>query len=141
MNREVKAVVALALLAAPAAALAQPFHLEGLRAEYHVNPLGIDVRAPRLSWKRHAERRATMQSAYEIRVAADSASLVAGRAPLWATGRVASDASIHVPYAGPALDPGYYQFRIVSWRESKKGSTARTYISATEDLKGVFIIE
>ena len=60
-----------------------------------MNPLGIDVRAPRLSWKLHAERRGTAQSAYEIRVAADSASLVAGRAPVWATGKMTSDASIH----------------------------------------------
>ena len=75
---------ALALSAPPAAAAAQaqPFHLEGLRTEYHVDPIGIDVRAPRLSWKLHAERRGTTQSAYEIRVAADSASLVTGRAPL-----------------------------------------------------------
>ena len=51
--------LAATIVAAPAAAHAQPFHLEGLRTEYHVNPVGIDVRAPRLSWKLHAERRAT----------------------------------------------------------------------------------
>jgi alpha-L-rhamnosidase len=104
-------------------ARAQPFHLEGLRTEYHVNPLGIDVRAPRLSWKLHAERRGTMQSAYEIRVAADSASLVAGRAPVWATGKVASDASIHVPYAGPALASGRrYWWQVRAWDDQGRAS-------------------
>ena len=44
-------------------------------------------------------------------------------------------------YGGDALAPGYYQFRALSWREEKKGSGTRTYISATEDLKGVFIVE
>ena len=111
------------LAAAPAAARAQPFHLEGLRTEYHVDPLGIDVRAPRLSWKLHAERRGTMQSAYEIRVAADSASLVAGRAPVWATGRVTSDASIHVPYAGPALASGRrYWWQVRAWDDQGRAS-------------------
>lgn len=43
-----------------------------------------------------------------------------------------------VSATGPAgLAPGYYQFRAFSWR-SKGGS--RTYISGTEDLKGVFIV-
>lgn len=44
---------------------------------------------------------------------------------------------VTVPYAGPALTPGYYQFRVLSWRDKQGG---RTYISATEDLRGVFII-
>lgn len=54
--------------------------------------------------------------------------------------RVTGSATVTHPYGGPALDPGYYQFRVVSWREDKSGTT-RTYISATEDLKGVFIVE
>jgi hypothetical protein len=41
---------------------------------------------------------------------------------------------------GDPLAPGYYQFRAVSYRQ-KKGSEMRTYISATEDLKGVFVVE
>jgi hypothetical protein len=34
--------------------------------------------------------------------------------------------------------PGYYQFRAASFR-SKTGT--KTYISMTEDLKGVFIVK
>jgi hypothetical protein len=54
--------------------------------------------------------------------------------------RVTGSATVSHAYGGPALDPGYYQFRVVSWRQDKNGTT-RTYISATEDLKGVFIVE
>lgn len=54
--------------------------------------------------------------------------------------RVTGSSSVTLAYGGPALDPGYYQFRAVSWRSNKKGG-GRTYISATEDLKGVFIVE
>ncbi len=53
--------------------------------------------------------------------------------------RVTGSADAAAPYSGPALDAGYYQFRAVSYRVTKTGP-GRTYISATEDLKGVFII-
>jgi alpha-L-rhamnosidase len=89
-----------------------------LRCEHSSNPIGIDVRAPRLSWQMRSDRRGARQTAYQIRVAADLADLVAGRARLWDTGRVASDASIHVPYGGPALRSGqrcFWQVRI--WDE------------------------
>ena len=56
--------------------------------------------------------------------------------------RVTGSANVSANYGGPALEPGYYQFRAVSWRSQKQGAaTARTYISATEDLKGVFVVE
>jgi len=54
---------------------------------------------------------------------------------------VSGASTVTLAYGGPALMSGYYQFRAVSWRAAKKGSTVRTYISATEDLKGVFIVE
>jgi hypothetical protein len=54
--------------------------------------------------------------------------------------RVTGSSSVTLAYGGPALQAGYYQFRAVSWRSDKKGG-GRTYISATEDLKGVFIVE
>ena len=46
-------------------------------------------------------------------------------------------ANVSYTWTGASLQPGMiYQFRAVSWRD-KKGGT-KTYISATEDLKGVF---
>jgi hypothetical protein len=54
---------------------------------------------------------------------------------------VSGSADVSVPYGGPALKPGYYQFKALSWRDKKGGSGGRTYISATEDLKGVFIVQ
>ncbi len=49
---------------------------------------------------------------------------------------VSGSKTVEVPYQGPALTPGgYYQFRAISARD-KGGGTA---ISATEDLRGVFI--
>ena len=102
-------------------AIAQDLHVEGLRTEYLENPLGIDVRVPRLSWRLHAERRGTTQSAYEIRVAEDSGALAT--APLWSSGRVTSVASILRPYGGPLLRSAtryYWQVRV--WDNAGRSS-------------------
>ena len=54
--------------------------------------------------------------------------------------KVSGASSVTLAYGGDPLSPGYYQFRAVSFRQ-QKNSNARTYISSTEDLKGVFIVE
>jgi alpha-L-rhamnosidase len=89
---------------------------EGLK-----NPLGIDVAQPHFSWKLSAEKRNTLQSAYELRVATDEAGL-SGKT-LWASGKVVSGQSLHVAYGGPALTSGqryYWQVRV--W--DNKGKTS-----------------
>jgi hypothetical protein len=51
-------------------------------------------------------------------------------------GPVTGSATVSHTYAGEALTPGmFYQFRATSFRERSGG---RNYISATEDLRGVF---
>src|SRR5258706_826196 len=93
---------------------AQILRVEGLKTEYQQNPIGIDVRAPRLSWRIQADRRGTMQSAYEIRVATDSGSLA--RAPLWDSGKLPSTSSIFRPYSGPATRSGArYYWQVRAW--------------------------
>ena len=77
-----------------------------LRCEYLTNPLGIDARAPRLSWTLRAvrpEARGLTQAAYQVLVAPSEASLAKDEGGLWDTGKVASDRSLHVPYGGRPL--------------------------------------
>jgi alpha-L-rhamnosidase len=91
----------------------QMLRVEALKTEYQSNPIGIDVRTPRLSWRIQADRRGTMQSAYQIRVATDSGSLA--RAPLWDSGKVPSESSIFRSYGGPPTRSGtryYWQVRV-----------------------------
>ena len=78
-----------------------PIHLTDLACEYQTNPFGLDVPQPRLSWRLEAEARGVRQSAYQIRVASDPANLE--HPDVWDTGRVDSDQSVLVEYAGPAL--------------------------------------
>lgn len=90
--------------------------IEDLRCEYRVNPIGIDAERPRLSWKLVSGRRGAAQSAYRIRVETSNA---AGNVrPVWDTGRVHSNQSIHVPYEGPELESTrryFWQVRV--WDE------------------------
>ncbi len=77
-----------------------------LRVEYRVNPLGIDVTRPRLSWVLRSAapaKRGQAQTAYQVLVAGSPEELEGGHGDLWDSGKVASDQTIHVVYAGPAL--------------------------------------
>ena len=77
--------------------------LTHLRCEYLVNPLGIDELAPRLSWQLATARRGARQTHYRLRVASSPAKLSAGFADRWDSGRVASDRTTHIAYAGTPL--------------------------------------
>jgi alpha-L-rhamnosidase len=99
---------------------------DDLRCEYLVNPLGIDAARPRLSWKlRPAEAgaRGLKQSAYRVLVAADEATLAADKSDLWDSGKVESDRSIHVEYAGKPLEShAYCWWKVRVWDQDGKAS-------------------
>ncbi|MEN6459437.1 MAG: glycoside hydrolase family 78 protein [Thermoguttaceae bacterium] len=80
-----------------------PATADHLRCEYRVNPLGIDVAEPRLSWEMQDARRGAKQTAYQILVASTPEKLAADDGDLWDTGRVASDQSTQIAYAGSPL--------------------------------------
>jgi alpha-L-rhamnosidase len=106
------ALLALAPSGAVAAAAQAAPTVARLRCEYKVNPLGIDAPQPRLGWQLVSEARGVVQSAYQVQVATDTRfSRV-----LWDSGKVASDRSVHVPYAGPALGSSQrYHWRVRVW--------------------------
>src|SRR4249920_1444640 len=49
--------------------------VKNLRCEYKVDPMGIDVRKPRLSWELVSAEKGVMQTSYEVRVAGSEAEL------------------------------------------------------------------
>jgi len=112
-------LVAIALLASNVRA--QALHVERLRTEYATNPVGIDEPSPRLSWMLHADRRGTLQSAYEIRVATNASDLA--RSPMWSSGKMTSDQSVNRAYTGPALKPGQrYHWQVRAWDDQGRAS-------------------
>jgi alpha-L-rhamnosidase len=74
-----------------------------LRCEYRENPQGIDAVQPRLSWILNSIRRGERQTAYQVLVASSEATLQSDQGDLWDSGKVASDQSIQVCYAGRSL--------------------------------------
>ncbi|MET9406506.1 alpha-L-rhamnosidase [Streptomyces sp. NPDC002935] len=71
--------------------------------EYVQHPLGLDAQHPRLSWPMASDKPGTLQGAYQIRVASSASGL--SDPDVWDSGKVTSDQSVLVPYAGPQLAP------------------------------------
>jgi len=85
------------------AGVTEPTQVSHLRCEYLVNPLGLDDRAPRLSWAIESNRRGAKQIAYRLRVASTPEKLAAGEGDRWDSGRIESHQTTHVAYAGQPL--------------------------------------
>lgn len=85
--------------------------LHHLRCEYLVNPVGIDASSPRLSWEICGKYeggnlkadRGLRQGAYRILVASSAELLKQNQGDLWDTGKVVSDQSNQIDYAGAQL--------------------------------------
>jgi alpha-L-rhamnosidase len=91
----------------------------GLLCENRVNPLGLDVLQPRLTWLLSSNQRNVTQSAYELQVALSPG----GKDAVWSSGKVSSGQSVHVPYGGKALQSGKrYYWKVRVWDQAGKAS-------------------
>ena len=77
--------------------------LTNLRCEFLFDPLGIDVREPRLSWELQDMQRGVAQVAYRVLVAYSPELLAADQGDLWDSGRVESGETLGIAYAGRPL--------------------------------------
>ncbi len=99
------AVLSLALAGCVASG-ESPSPVEGLRCEYLVNPVGIDVEKPRLSWALISGAREHAQSAYQILVAGSLQNLQRNDGDLWNSGKVGDSQTTFVVYDGKPLESG-----------------------------------
>jgi len=94
-----------------------------LRCDYAVNPLGVDSANPRLFWKLESNARGQRQSAYQILGASSAKNLAHDKGDLWDSGKVSSDETIQIPYAGAALKSSQQVFwKVRMWDENGKVS-------------------
>ena len=102
---------ALFLIATLALAQSGPKPMR-LLTENRVDPIGMDVTAPRLSW--NLNWTGAMQQAYQIRAASSAALLERGFAGLWNTGKVDSTKSQGIVYraALQSRDRVFWQVRV-----------------------------
>ena len=90
--------------------------IQHLLTENLTNPIGLDALQPRLSWQLISDKRNVVQTAYEIVVSE-------GKNSVWKTGKVATDQSVQVPYAGTILQSNKkYTWQVRVWDNSGKQS-------------------
>ena len=98
--------------------------VNGLRCEYQAGPDGIDNPHPRLSWIISSKERGEIQTAYQVLVASSRELLAANCGDIWDSGRVSSDQSTAVEYAGqPLLSRNKYFWKVRIWDRDGKPSS------------------
>ncbi len=98
------------------AQLSAQVKLQNLLTENQTNPIGVDIKQPRFSWQLVSDLRNVSQTAYEIIVSS-------GKNSVWKSGKITSDQSVHVPYAGAALQSGKkYTWKVRVWDNNGKTS-------------------
>ena len=86
-------------------------------------PLAIDRDATRLTWRSAGTTRGERQTAYEILVASNAKGLTEGKADCWDSGKVDSDQSASVEYAGRSLPPvSRFWWKVRIWNQTGKPS-------------------
>jgi len=99
------------------------FQVADLRCEDLVNPIGIETPNPRFSWRMVSEAQGAAQSAYQLVCATKPSLLENGKADLWNTEKVTTNASRFIAYGGKDVRRGmpcYWMVRI--WDENGKPS-------------------
>jgi len=126
-TRNIPALVLLTFLAALAGgssrAVAAPLSPSYLRCEYLVDPLGIDETTPRLSWLVTSKERGERQTAYQVLVADSATILDQDSGNVWNSGKVASDNTTAIVYAGRGLVSGQVcHWKVRVWDKDGKVS-------------------
>ncbi len=108
--------VYLSWLLGIAAGFAQS-RLINLQVEYQKEPLGIDMETPRFSWQMDTDgaKRGISQISYQLVVTNEGGKIV------WDSGKVDSDNSLGIKYAGSKLVPRTkYRFEVKVWDQDNK---------------------
>ncbi|MBC2839326.1 family 78 glycoside hydrolase catalytic domain [Robiginitalea sp. SC105] len=90
--------------------------IEQTWVENRDSPRGIITQSPRLSWAMVSDQRGAAQSAYQVRVGQVAGANTDPEWDFWDSGKVASEQSVHVKYAGPILESGQkYAWQVRVW--------------------------
>ena len=116
-----KFILALATVAIAFGASGKPAAPTGLLVNGVSNPLAIDPGTARFTWMSPDKSRGARQTAYHIIVASSRDQLAAGRGDIWDSGKIDSDQSASVEYAGKALPPtSRFWWKVQIWDQTGK---------------------
>lgn len=89
--------------------------ISDMTTEYLKDPVGIDTNSVHFSWKLESNGIGTQQMAYQIQVTKAGNS----KTTVWDSGKVESDQSVGIPYAGDSLEEGTaYSWNVKIWTET-----------------------
>ncbi|MFD3393877.1 family 78 glycoside hydrolase catalytic domain [Aquirufa sp. OSTEICH-129V] len=112
--------------------------VQSIQIENQQAPQGVGVLQPRFSWQLSSPNRNVTQKSYSIHV-------LAGRKTVWKSGKIDSDQSLFIPYAGDELKSNQaYQVAVQVWDNQGKASKVlwsefRTSLLRTADWKAKWI--
>lgn len=117
-----------------------------LLCDYRENPLAIDDSIPRFSWSMTSDHHGKTQTAFEIMVDEDLASLRSNAARSWTSGKILSGENLHIEYAGKPLTPFtryYWKVRVYDQDDQVSGwspiQSFETAALAAKDWQGNWI--
>lgn len=91
-----------------------------LICEYLVNPLGVDTKQPRLSWKLKDNRQGAKQTSYQLIVGTDSLAVLHGNGNMYTGDIINSDITL-INYRGKELQPfTRYYWMVKIWDKDNK---------------------
>lgn len=92
------------------------FNIYDIKINELENPLGLDNKKPRFSWKLRSEKKNTMQKRAQILVGTTR-----GASDYWDSGVLETDCSIGTTYAGKALQPETrYEVTVKVWNQDEE---------------------
>jgi len=103
-----------------------------LKCEYLINPIGIDVLSPRLSWKLAASNDQVFnqkQRSFHILVATSPEKLTEEKADLWNSGKISSDETTQLIYKGKPLTSQQKCFWMVKVWNNENDATPWSEVS------------
>jgi len=111
----------LILLCIIGSSYAQDLYVKDLTVEHKKNPVGVDYKLPRFSWKIIGSGNNILQTAYSIRVSTDIK--FSSTKNIWQSGKIVSGESVLQPYNGPELKSGQrYFWQVKIWDNKKRES-------------------
>ncbi len=96
--------------------------LYDLRTEDMIEPIGVDVTTPAFSWKMESNILGQSQTAYRLEIENEDGTVV------WDSGKVVSDRSVDIPYAGKSLTASTrYRWNLTVWDKDDIPVTGASY--------------
>ncbi len=108
--------IVLLLILSFASSIAGGVGFERLLCEYTENPANIDVARPRFSWVVSSRERGQGQTACRVMVSTSPDEFKSGNPNMWDSGRIETDATLHLEYRGAPLKSNTrYFWRVEIW--------------------------